>query len=296
MLRQVMKRTRLSDMDIEEVSIVGRAANGEKFVVIKADLPGEGEEDQLKKSGIYSNAVAKDDKTLKSAWEALPLMPLWELSDLVVPDLSTMKSHPVVVENLQMMLKHIGEFFVKLDDALGKVQKDRNMFPDDVVFPADLAESIATIGKAFGLVLDIHKGDHPGLVHGKAATTPADDQKKETSELRALLQGLLGKAAVGGADHRENLEKAKGLIAGYQDVCKALEGRHGRLADQIADSNRQVRALKARTFSRGALDPDEEFSRDGVRKNAGGGGGDEDNTDWGLDLADEVAEDMAAGT
>lgn len=294
MLRRVMKRTRLTDMDIEEVSIVGRAANGEKFVVIKSEMPDEGEEDMLKKSVPYTSAVIKADEVdvLKSAWEAMSLMPLWALSDLVVPDLSTMKSHPVVIENLQMMVKHVSEFFVKFDDALGKVQKDTGVFPDDVVFPAEMSESLATIGKAFGLVLDIHKGEHPGLIHGKAAAS-VSDATKETSELRVLLQGLLSKAAAGGADHREDLQKAEGLIGGYQEVCKALEGRNGRLVGQLADSDRQVRALKARTFSRGALDPDDEFSRDGVRKDAGGGG-DEDDTEWPVDLAAEVAEDEAA--
>lgn len=289
MLRRVMKRTRLTDMDIEEVSIVGRAANGEKFVVIKSDLPADGATDMLEKSVIYSDAVTKADEVdvLKSAWEAMPLMPLWSLSDLVVPDLSTMKSHPVVVENLQMMVKHVAEFFVKFDDALGKVQKDSGMFPDSVVFPAEMSESLATIGKAFGIVLDLHKGEHPGLVHGKAAAPAVDaGATKETSELRTLLEGLLSKAA-GGVDHREDLSKAMGLIDGYQEVCKALEGRNGRLVGQIADSDRQVRALKARTFSRGALDPDDEFSRDGVRKEASG----DDETEWPLDLADDDAAD-----
>jgi len=292
MLRSVVKRTRLTDMDIEEVSIVGRAANGEKFVVIKSDLPGDDVVDMVEKSVAYSSALAKGVDVEKGGWERMPLMPLWGLSDLVVPDLSTMKCHPVVAENLQMMLKHIGEFFVKFDDALGKVQKDAGLFPDDVVFPTEVSESLATIGKAFGIVLDIHKGEHPGLIHGKAAAPAGTDEKKDMSELRAVLQGLLSKA-VQGADLRDDLTKATGLVEGYQTVCKALEGRSDRLAGQVADANRQVRALKARVFSPGALDPDDGFNASHVRKDENGDG----DTDWPADLAsDEEGGGAASGS
>lgn len=242
----------MENLDIDEVSIVGRAANGTAFVIVKsddtvpiADLPVK--EQALAKSVPYTEPVVKADGQART-WGDFPFMPLWELPELVVPDLSVMKAHPIVLDNLGMMVEHCGAFLYSLKDGLAKAQADPEMIPEMSVFPSQLSDGLAAVGKAFGLLLDCHKGEHPGLAHGVAAAAP--EQKGEAmAGLQAMLRDLLSKAETMADPEKQLLKsenaQAVGLLDSFVAVVKRLEIEKGQLLGQFDDAQQEIRRLEA---------------------------------------------------